>query len=205
MNSPHKGQWHRALVFSLICTRTNGLVNNREAGDLIGNRVPLNKIYGYPIFKWVVVAGDCTNYDVTVMKDPCAVRVAGVTQTLSYHAGKPIRLPWDKHNTTLLLFTWKMFISTDLTNIYVLESIIGGTSCGFTNIKSNWNMSRSDWKCSPVHKYSTLRCKRRAWLARPVDDRRTANLVPKILGWRLWTRHNHKKPCCCWWWSWWWM
>ena len=39
------------------------------------------------------------------------------------HAGEPIRLPWDKHNAPLLLFTWKMFISTDLTNIYVLESI----------------------------------------------------------------------------------
>ena len=39
------------------------------------------------------------------------------------HAGEPIRLPWDKHNAPLLLFTWEMFISTDLTNIYVLESI----------------------------------------------------------------------------------
>ena len=32
--SPHKGQWHRALIFSLICTWTNGWVNNRDAGDL---------------------------------------------------------------------------------------------------------------------------------------------------------------------------
>ena len=31
---PHKGQWHGALMFSLICARTNGLVNNRDAGDL---------------------------------------------------------------------------------------------------------------------------------------------------------------------------
>ena len=34
MNSPHKGQWHRALIFSLICVWINGWVNNREAGDL---------------------------------------------------------------------------------------------------------------------------------------------------------------------------
>ena len=34
MNSPHKGQWRGALVFSLICTWINGWVNNREAGDL---------------------------------------------------------------------------------------------------------------------------------------------------------------------------
>ena len=34
VNSPHKGQWRGALMFSLICTRINGWVNNREAGDL---------------------------------------------------------------------------------------------------------------------------------------------------------------------------
>ena len=34
VNSPHKGQWHGALMFSLICPWINGWVNNREAGDL---------------------------------------------------------------------------------------------------------------------------------------------------------------------------
>ena len=34
VNSPHKGQWRGASTFSLICTRINGWVNNREAGDL---------------------------------------------------------------------------------------------------------------------------------------------------------------------------
>ena len=34
VNSPHKGQWRGALVFSLICARINGWVNNHEAGDL---------------------------------------------------------------------------------------------------------------------------------------------------------------------------
>ena len=29
-----KGQWHGALMFSLICVRINAWVNNREAGDL---------------------------------------------------------------------------------------------------------------------------------------------------------------------------
>ena len=37
-NSPHKGQWRGALMFSLICIRINGWVNNREAGDLIRHR-----------------------------------------------------------------------------------------------------------------------------------------------------------------------
>ena len=34
VNSPHKGQWRAALMFSLICVWINGWVNNREAGDL---------------------------------------------------------------------------------------------------------------------------------------------------------------------------
>ena len=34
VNSQHKGQWRRALMFTLICTWINGWVNNREAGDL---------------------------------------------------------------------------------------------------------------------------------------------------------------------------
>ena len=45
VNSPHKGQWRGALMFSLICA-INGWVNNREAGEL---------------------RHDCTHYDVIVM------------------------------------------------------------------------------------------------------------------------------------------
>ena len=47
MNSPHKGQWHRAWMFYLICARTNGLVSNQDTGNLRCH--------------W-------THYDVTVMK-----------------------------------------------------------------------------------------------------------------------------------------
>ena len=38
VNSPHKGQWRGALMFSLICARINGWVNNGEAGDLRRHR-----------------------------------------------------------------------------------------------------------------------------------------------------------------------
>ena len=37
-NSPHKGQWRGALMFSLICAGINGWVNNRGAGDLRRHR-----------------------------------------------------------------------------------------------------------------------------------------------------------------------
>ena len=46
LTSPHKGQWRVALMFSLVCARINGWVNNREAGNLRRH---------------------CTHYDVTVM------------------------------------------------------------------------------------------------------------------------------------------
>ena len=38
VNSPHKGQWRVALMFSLIFIWINGWVNNREAGDLRRHR-----------------------------------------------------------------------------------------------------------------------------------------------------------------------
>ena len=47
VNSPHKGQWRGASMFSLICACINGCVNNREAGDLRRHRA---------------------HYDVTVMR-----------------------------------------------------------------------------------------------------------------------------------------
>ena len=49
VNSSHKGQWHGALMFSLICSWINGWVNNREAGVLRRHR---------------------TLYDVTIMMTP---------------------------------------------------------------------------------------------------------------------------------------
>ena len=52
VNSPHKGQWCGALMFSLICTRINGWINNGEAGDLRRYRA---------------------HYDVTVMPLHCHV------------------------------------------------------------------------------------------------------------------------------------
>ena len=37
-NSPHKGQWRGALMFSLICARINRWINHREADDLSSDR-----------------------------------------------------------------------------------------------------------------------------------------------------------------------
>ena len=49
VNSLHKGQWRGALMFSMICPRINGWVNNREAGDLRRHRAHYNIIV---MFLW---------------------------------------------------------------------------------------------------------------------------------------------------------
>ena len=53
-----------------------------------------------------------------------------------------------------LLFTTPTIWKHGLVLVCTLKQSDGGyTLCGFTNIKSNQNMSGSDWKCSPIHKY----------------------------------------------------
>ena len=58
VNSPHKGQWSGALMFSLIYVWINGWLNNREAGDLTRHRF---------------------HYDVIVMED------TDISDTSRYH------------------------------------------------------------------------------------------------------------------------
>ena len=59
VNSPHKGQWHGALMFCLICAWTNGWVNNGDAGDLRRHRahfyvtvMHFRVLEDYTIFKY---------------------------------------------------------------------------------------------------------------------------------------------------------
>ena len=60
VNSPHKGQWRRALMFSLICVWINDLANNREAGDLRHYRAHYDVtvmpcfFFGNPIFGFLL-------------------------------------------------------------------------------------------------------------------------------------------------------
>ena len=55
VNSPHKGQWRGALMFSFICAWINGWVNNREAGELRRHRAHYGVIvmeWGFFIHRW---------------------------------------------------------------------------------------------------------------------------------------------------------
>ena len=53
VNSPHKCQWRGALIFSLICTRINGWVDNGEAGDLRRHRAH----YDVTVMQWCSLHG----------------------------------------------------------------------------------------------------------------------------------------------------
>ena len=59
VNPPHKGQWRGALMFTLICARINGWVNNCEAGDLRRNRAHYDVI---------VMVLDVTSWHVCVFR-----------------------------------------------------------------------------------------------------------------------------------------
>ena len=60
VNSPHKGQWRGALMFTLICARINGWVNNREAGDLRRNPAHYDVIVMYWHPKVALTLGQVT-------------------------------------------------------------------------------------------------------------------------------------------------
>ena len=55
VNSPHKGQWRGALMFSLIYTWINGWVNNRQADDLRHHRAHYDVIVKANIYTGMVM------------------------------------------------------------------------------------------------------------------------------------------------------
>ena len=71
VNSPHKGQWRGALMFSLICVSINGWINNREAGDLRRHR---------------------GHYDVSVMNMAARCRIILAARRFRYSTGISTRL-----------------------------------------------------------------------------------------------------------------
>ena len=48
VDSPHKGQWRGALMFSLICAWTNGWANNGDASDLRRHRAHYDDTVNIP-------------------------------------------------------------------------------------------------------------------------------------------------------------
>ena len=53
VNSPHKGQWRGALIFSLICAWIKSWVNNRGAGDLRRHRAHYDVIVVQCVIQYI--------------------------------------------------------------------------------------------------------------------------------------------------------
>ena len=89
VNSPHKGQWRGALMFSLICVWINGWVNNREAGGL--------RRY-------------CAHYDVIVMrKNASAWNWIHKKHNIAKEHGIEIHL-WPHKRSITIQHIWPIFM-----------------------------------------------------------------------------------------------
>ena len=60
-DSPHKGQWRRGLMFSLICVWTNGWANNRDAGDYDVTYCHGAHVIPYHVFRYYTAELRCYN------------------------------------------------------------------------------------------------------------------------------------------------
>ena len=118
MNSPHKGQWRRALMFSLICTWIHGWVNTREADDLIRHRAHhdvtvMSLLSGVPDFfdrNKILSGGDLSHYQV-----PHCIRV-------------------------FFYFVWFVFIHHNFQFYFELC-----TYCNILDIHLSWNLNFANY------------------------------------------------------------
>ena len=128
VNSPHKGQWRGALMFSLICAQINGWVNNREAGDLRRHQAH------------------------------CDVIIMSVTKTVirpilhghcypSYPCGGPYGNPYIQSIWEIMQFRWRMYL-----NIWIYQQqLITPMLCNLLSIaavnkkSSIWQLIRHWW------------------------------------------------------------
>ena len=102
VNSPHKGQWRRTLIFSLICARINDWVYNHEAGDLRRH---------------------CTHYDVTVM--PWLFIDYGTLCTKTQRVCNPLGLyhNWASINTLRPRQNGRRFADDTFKGIFLNENV----------------------------------------------------------------------------------
>ena len=99
VNSPHKGHWRGAWMFSVICVWINGWVNNREAGDL--------RRY-------------CAHYDVTVM-----VLIALASSANCPIFIRPLLFSWMTDEGLIFLMIWQLCLTnrpgTPMVSIFYQE------------------------------------------------------------------------------------
>ena len=104
VNSSHKGQWRGAMMTSLICARTNGWVDNRDADDLRRHGADYNvTVIGMNISSWIYWIIMLQNYCTWIAAPLCVVNIVCVFihihQGCFAGTGAIVRLPqcqWSK-------------------------------------------------------------------------------------------------------------
>ena len=135
---PHKCQWCRALMFSLICAWINNWVNNHEAGNLRCHRAHYD-----------VIVMTTLHLDYTALYIPSSSSMHKTAEIISLliciimsfgcRKGR-FKLPWA--NTHLLTSKlWKLEIKIDLR---------------LSKIKSGWNLRSKLFQ----YKFDTPRCEK---------------------------------------------
>ena len=103
VNSPRKGQWRRALMFSLICTWINSWVNNREAGDLRRNRAHYDVIVMSNTSRTCLMSMNTDPQILAKLKQPPAYHIAILADwTTSCH----LHWTYSIFQTHYLVFRW---------------------------------------------------------------------------------------------------
>ena len=108
LNSPHKGQWRGALMFSLICVWINGWVNNREAGDLRRYRAHYD------------VTVMCTDVTVTVPVRSFILRRQICMSKLRLQ-NKSAKSYWPLNQAPMISIRWNIRTKACYTSDYILN------------------------------------------------------------------------------------
>ena len=91
VNSPQKGQWRGALMFSLVCAWTNGWGNYREAGDLRRHRGAHYDVIVMPAYSpqrwWVIHKSFSWDFIVTNIYVQVHSMIYSHWQQLVWHNG----------------------------------------------------------------------------------------------------------------------
>ena len=105
VNSPHKGQWRGALMFSLICVWTNIWVNNGYAGDL-------RRYYAY----YDVIVTNVARH--TLLRLLCRSPFQHLTSTVYWCIASKLKAPWN--------FYWmsNMFLWVEIFLFFVCYHVV---------------------------------------------------------------------------------
>ena len=147
VNSPHKGQWRGALMFSLICVWINGWVNNREAGNsrryrvhydvtVLITRIFVRGLHRSPVespHKRPISLQIDSSHKMPVNAELCCFRYCYFKQAVEYIVECMV---WDA-----MMHTWRhcdwMFTSPSFKLLIHLSSttLLGGIKAAYDGIK----------------------------------------------------------------------